>query len=82
MCGIVGMVYQDAGRGVDPEAIRTMCDAIAHRGPDDQGQFEFTDVPYGVYQVRAAGPVQNYTRRAFNRIAVAEPVVKAELELR
>jgi hypothetical protein len=49
---------------------------------DGQGRFEFTDVPYGVYHVRAAGPVQNYTRRAFNRITVAEPVVEAELELR
>ena len=39
MCGIVGLVYQDAERPVRPEQIRAMCDAIVHRGPDDQGAF-------------------------------------------
>ena len=39
MCGIVGLVYQDAERPVRPEQIRAMCDAIVHRGPDDQGTF-------------------------------------------
>ncbi|HEV2752160.1 MAG TPA: asparagine synthase (glutamine-hydrolyzing) [Gemmatimonadales bacterium] len=37
MCGIVGIVHRDAERPVDPAVIRTMCAAIRHRGPDDEG---------------------------------------------
>ncbi|HZH79866.1 MAG TPA: hypothetical protein VFD68_01085, partial [Gemmatimonadales bacterium] len=50
MCGIVGIVHRDAARPVDPEVIRTMCAAIRHRGPDDEG-------------VYAAGPVGLGMRR-------------------
>jgi len=39
MCGIVGIVYHDRARTVPPEIIRRMCDAIQHRGPDDEGLF-------------------------------------------
>jgi asparagine synthase (glutamine-hydrolysing) len=39
MCGIVGIVHRDADRPVEREAIRTMCAAIRHRGPDDEGLF-------------------------------------------
>src|SRR5688572_4009387 len=39
MCGIVGIVHNEQGRPVAPEALRQMCDAIAHRGPDDEGIF-------------------------------------------
>ena len=38
MCGIAGIVRFD-GRPVRTEEIRAMTDALAHRGPDDQGQF-------------------------------------------
>ena len=38
MCGIVGIVYRDRGRAVPPDLLRSMCDAIAHRGPDDEGR--------------------------------------------
>ncbi len=37
MCGIVGIVHRDRERRVDVASIRTMCDAIRHRGPDDEG---------------------------------------------
>jgi asparagine synthase (glutamine-hydrolysing) len=37
MCGIAGVVYSDPSRPVDPAALRTMGDAIAHRGPDAAG---------------------------------------------
>jgi asparagine synthase (glutamine-hydrolysing) len=37
MCGIVGIVHRDPERPVDPDVIRTMCGAIRHRGPDDEG---------------------------------------------
>ena len=36
MCGIAGILSFD-GRPVDPEDVRSMCDAMVHRGPDDQG---------------------------------------------
>jgi asparagine synthase (glutamine-hydrolysing) len=36
MCGISGIVSL-SGAPVDPEAQKRMCDALAHRGPDDAG---------------------------------------------
>mgnify|MGYP000297784522 CR=1 FL=1 len=36
MCGIAGVISLD-GRPIDPEWIQRMCDALAHRGPDDAG---------------------------------------------
>lgn len=39
MCGIVGIVHRDPTRPVAPESIQRMCDAIRHRGPDDEGLF-------------------------------------------
>ena len=35
MCGIVGVLESEQSAGV--ALIRTMCDAIVHRGPDDEG---------------------------------------------
>ncbi|MFI5234413.1 MAG: asparagine synthase (glutamine-hydrolyzing), partial [Gemmatimonadales bacterium] len=39
MCGIVGLVQQAASGPVDAAVIRTMCHAIRHRGPEDEGTF-------------------------------------------
>src|SRR5919112_1359103 len=36
MCGIVGIV-RPGGRTVDEGVLASMCDAIRHRGPDDDG---------------------------------------------
>ena len=36
MCGIAGILNLD-GRPVAAEHVQSMCDAISHRGPDDQG---------------------------------------------
>jgi asparagine synthase (glutamine-hydrolysing) len=38
MCGIVGQLAPDSERA-DPEAVRRMSDAIAHRGPDGEGLY-------------------------------------------
>jgi asparagine synthase (glutamine-hydrolysing) len=38
MCGICGMVALD-GAAVDERAVRTMADALVHRGPDSEGLF-------------------------------------------
>jgi hypothetical protein len=37
MCGIVGFAFRDRQRPADPATVRRMCDAIRHRGPDDEG---------------------------------------------
>ena len=39
MCGIAGIVSSEHGDRIDAATIRTMCDAIFHRGPDDEGIF-------------------------------------------
>ena len=37
MCGIAGTLAVDAAAAADGEAVRRMCDAMVHRGPDDHG---------------------------------------------
>lgn len=37
MCGIVGLLHHDRSRSVDRAVVSRMCDAIRHRGPDDEG---------------------------------------------
>ena len=37
MCGIVGIASTELGARQDIETIRLMCNAIVHRGPDDEG---------------------------------------------
>jgi len=37
MCGIVGIVHRDAAAPVQEDVVRSMCGAIRHRGPDDEG---------------------------------------------
>ena len=43
MCGIAGMLASDPVAAPDAEAVRRMCDAMVHRGPDDHGYL--TDGP-------------------------------------
>jgi asparagine synthase (glutamine-hydrolysing) len=42
MCGIAGIATTEPGARQDVETIRLMCDAVIHRGPDDEG-FYFGD---------------------------------------
>jgi asparagine synthase (glutamine-hydrolysing) len=51
MCGIAG-VLERSGKEVEPELLRRMSDAIAHRGPDGEGQF--SDAPVGLANRRLA----------------------------
>ncbi len=37
MCGIAGIVSSRAGERIETATIRRMCDAIVHRGPDEEG---------------------------------------------
>ena len=39
MCGIAGIYYFDTSRKVEKGDLKRMTDAIAHRGPDDEGFF-------------------------------------------
>ena len=39
MCGIAGIVNTAAGQRIEAAAIHRMCQAIVHRGPDDEGIF-------------------------------------------
>lgn len=46
MCGIAGVIYLD-GRPVAPNTLQRMTDAIAHRGPDGEGQWIEGNVAIG-----------------------------------
>ncbi|HEX8163333.1 MAG TPA: asparagine synthase (glutamine-hydrolyzing) [Pyrinomonadaceae bacterium] len=47
MCGIVGIVRR-GGRSVDGGVLASMCDAIRHRGPDDDGFYLRESVGLGM----------------------------------
>src|SRR5918911_3565708 len=51
MCGICGMLALDGG-AVDERAVRSMADALVHRGPDSEGLF--ADGPVGLAARRLA----------------------------
>jgi asparagine synthase (glutamine-hydrolysing) len=46
MCGIAGLIYLD-GSPVSPVVLRRMTDAVAHRGPDGEGQWIEENVGLG-----------------------------------
>ncbi|MFN9718497.1 MAG: asparagine synthase (glutamine-hydrolyzing) [Planctomycetota bacterium] len=52
MCGIAGVFYRDPDCPVSPGLLRSMGDAIAHRGPDGEGIFQ--SGPVGLVHRRLA----------------------------
>ena len=48
MCGIAGIVNSDTSRPVSTDFIRSMCDSLAHRGPDDFGHYVHGHVGLGM----------------------------------
>jgi asparagine synthase (glutamine-hydrolysing) len=46
MCGIAGYLTSDKSR-LDPEVLKSMCDRLAHRGPDSYGWFADPPVALG-----------------------------------
>jgi len=46
MCGIAG-IYRPGGEPIPHQVIRTMTDAIKHRGPDDDGYYVDNDIALG-----------------------------------
>jgi asparagine synthase (glutamine-hydrolysing) len=47
MCGIAGIFHIETAKPVDPERVRRMTDAIAHRGPDGSGVWTAAGVGLG-----------------------------------
>jgi asparagine synthase (glutamine-hydrolysing) len=47
MCGIAGIFHLETAKPVDPERVRRMADAIAHRGPDGSGVWTAPGVGLG-----------------------------------
>ncbi len=48
MCGICGVVYCDREQQVEQSLLKNMCDAIVHRGPDDDGYYTDRHVGLGM----------------------------------
>ncbi len=90
MCGIAGLLMP-AGVAVSELAVRRMCDAIVHRGPDDQGYFVAGSVGLGIRRlsiIDVAGghqPVHNEDRTiwtVFNGEIYNYRALRAEMESR
>src|ERR1700680_4051241 len=48
MCGIAGVVPTHSDGAVDNATVHRMCEAIVHRGPDDEGIFVKAGVGLGM----------------------------------
>ena len=46
MCGIAGSINRERERPVEEGLLRRMCDAIEHRGPNEEGYYR--DGPVGL----------------------------------
>ena len=57
MCGIAGILHLD-GRPVPHRLIKGMTDAIAHRGPDDEGHFVDRNVALGHRRLAIVDPTR------------------------
>jgi asparagine synthase (glutamine-hydrolysing) len=91
MCGIAGIVHSHPDAVVDPAAIHRMCEAIVHRGPDDEGIFVKAGVGLGMRRLSiidlAGGhqPVFNEDKTiwiVFNGEIYNFPELRSELEKR
>lgn len=47
MCGIAGIFHIETAKPVDPERVRRMADALAHRGPDGSGVWTAAGIGLG-----------------------------------
>src|SRR5947209_6140301 len=89
MCGIAGVVQFRSDAHVDPEALRRMCAAIVHRGPDDDGIYVHGGVGLGMRRLSiidlATGhqPISNeegtvwivFNGEIYNHLAVREQLL-------
>ena len=91
MCGIAGIVHADRGMPIPEASLRAPCDAIRHRGPDDQGYFVAEQVGLGMRRlsiidvVGGHQPIFNEDRSCaivYNGEIYNHREVRAELEKR
>ena len=91
MCGIAGMVQTRADGSLNAEAIHRMCEAILHRGPDDEGIFVKAGVGLGMRRLSIIDlsgghqPVFNEDKTVwivFNGEIYNFPELRADLEKR
>src|SRR5215470_7615602 len=91
MCGIAGVVSADRTERIEEALVRQMCDAIVHRGPDDEGLLTQRNVGLGMRRLSiidlAGGhqPIFNEDRSAwivFNGEIYNFPELRPELEAR
>jgi len=89
MCGIAGIVQTRPDGAVDEATVHRMCEAIVHRGPDDEGIFVKAGVGLGMRRLSiidlAGGhqPVFNEDKTVwivFNGEIYNFPELRAELE--
>lgn len=89
MCGIAGIVSANRNDPIEESAVRRMCDAIVHRGPDDEGLLARQNTGLGMRRLSiidlAGGhqPIFNEDRSAwivFNGEIYNFPELRPELE--
>jgi asparagine synthase (glutamine-hydrolysing) len=68
MCGIAGAVWTDAGKPVERETLQRMTDALAHRGPDDEGVYQ-SDLAAHTYAGALAGVALGFRRLSIIDVA-------------
>src|SRR5450755_3779230 len=91
MCGIAGIVSTAAGQRIEAATVRRMCQAIVHRGPDEEGIFVKDGIGLGMRRLSiidlAGGrqPVFNEDRTVwivFNGEIYNFPELRKDLEAR
>ena len=91
MCGIAGIVGTTPDTIVDPRIIRLMCQAIVHRGPDDEGTYVKDSVGLGMRRLSIIDlgggrqPIHNEDKTVwvvFNGEIYNFPELRPELEAR
>lgn len=84
MCGIAGW-YQRGNRDVDQRTIKSQCDTIMHRGPDDEGILIDGDFGMGMRRlsiVDLAGGHQPITSPDGRHVVVFNGEIYNHLDLR
>jgi len=91
MCGIAGIVSSDRTERIDETLVHQMCEAIVHRGPDDEGLLARQNVGLGMRRLSIIDlsgghqPIFNEDRSAwivFNGEIYNFPELRPELEAR
>lgn len=91
MCGIAGIVSSDRTERIEEALVRQMCDAIVHRGPDDEGLLAARNVGLGMRRLSIIDlsgghqPIFNEDRSVwivFNGEIYNFPELRPELEAR